>query len=58
MMKISIFRFTNMNSPEFDAIRNYIEQGNRIQMQDKAFKKELKGWMRFNRKHSEKQMTV
>ena len=47
-------RFYKHGTPEFDAIRNYIEQGNRIQMQDKAFKKELKEWMRFNRKHSEK----
>ena len=33
-------RFYKHGTPEFDAIRNYIEQGNRIQMQDKAFKKE------------------
>ena len=28
-------RFYKHGTPEFDAIRNYIEQGNRIQMQDK-----------------------
>lgn len=36
---------------DFDTIATYIYRGNTIQMQDEAFKKELKEWMRYNKKH-------
>lgn len=37
----------------FDRAADYIQEGNRLQMNDSAFKSELKSWMRFNRKHTE-----
>lgn len=40
------------DSKEFEMLRNYILQGNKIQMSDSSFKEELKHWMRFNRKHT------
>lgn len=45
--------FHKRGSRDFEIIRTYIEEGNRTQMRDKAFKEELKKWMRFNKKHSE-----
>ena len=45
--------FHKRGSRDFEIIRAYIEEGNRIQMRDEAFKEELKKWMRFNKKHSE-----
>lgn len=33
---------------EIDAVRDFIVQGNRIQMADPAFVRELKNWIRFN----------
>lgn len=41
-------------SVEFEKLHRYIGQGNEIQMSDSSFKKELKHWMRFNRKHEQK----
>ncbi|NCC09903.1 MAG: nitroreductase [Bacteroidia bacterium] len=35
---------------EYQLLSRYIELGNEIQMRDKAFKKELTSWMRFNKK--------
>ncbi len=49
---VNIYFYENGLS-EFDSIKAYIEKGNRSQMKDKEFKKELKSWMRFNKKHSE-----
>ncbi|MCD7973300.1 MAG: nitroreductase [Candidatus Azobacteroides sp.] len=45
--------FYENGTARFDSIKRYVESGNRIQMKDKAFKTELKEWMRFNKKHSE-----
>jgi len=49
---INIYYYRN-GSPEFDSIANYIIRGNIQQMQDEAFRKELKSWMRFNKKHQD-----
>jgi hypothetical protein len=38
-----------VNSPSANILTEYIMKGNEIQMNDKAFKKELTAWMRFNR---------
>lgn len=38
-------------SDSFDLLKNYIVSGNTIQLRDKAFKNELKNWMRYNRSH-------
>jgi len=46
-------RFYKNGAPDYDTITNYIVRGNTIQMQDKAFKDELKSWMRFNKKHQD-----
>lgn len=43
--------FYRKGTQEFDSITNYVLRGNTEQMQDKTFKKELRGWMRFNKKH-------
>ena len=32
----------------FNTLKSYVEKGNQIQMNDKAFKNELLGWIRFN----------
>ncbi|MCC8187302.1 MAG: nitroreductase [Bacteroides sp.] len=45
-------RFYENGTAEFDTLRSYVEQGNRLQMRDEAFKKELKEWMRYNRKQT------
>jgi hypothetical protein len=34
--------------PEIDAVRDYVVEGNRLQMSDPAFVQELKDWIRFN----------
>lgn len=47
------FYFFENDSPQFEALRPYILEGNKRQMNDQAFKEELKSWMRFNKKHSE-----
>lgn len=46
---VSIYFYEN-GTTEFDQIKSYVEEGNRIQMRDQAFKRELKDWMRFNKK--------
>ena len=38
---------------QFNDIEQYVLQGNMRQMQNKAFKAELKSWMRFNKKHQD-----
>lgn len=38
---------------QFNDIEQYVLQGNTYQMQNKAFKAELKSWMRFNKKHQD-----
>ena len=42
--------FYQNGTSHFDSVLNYVVKGNAIQMQDKAFKDELKSWMRFNKK--------
>lgn len=49
---VSIHFYKN-GTPDYDTITGYILKGNIIQMQDKAFKDELKSWMRFNKKHQD-----
>jgi hypothetical protein len=46
--------FYKNGTQEFDTISTYVFRGNTIQMQDKAFKDELREWMRYNRKHQDK----
>ena len=41
----------NTASPEANIITQKITEGNNIQMNDTAFKRELIDWMRFNKKH-------
>lgn len=41
-------------SSEFDTIKYYVQRGNAIQMNDKAFKDELKSWMRLNKGDQDK----
>ena len=38
---------------QFNDIEQYVLQGNTNQMQNEAFKAELKSWMRFNKKHQD-----
>ena len=38
---------------QFNDIEQYVIQGNTRQMQNEAFKAELKSWMRFNKKHQD-----
>ena len=38
---------------QFNDIEQYVFQGNTHQMQNEAFKAELKSWMRFNKKHQD-----
>ena len=38
---------------QFNDIEQYVLQGNTRQMQNEAFKAELKSWMRFNKKHQD-----
>lgn len=45
--------FYEKGSPEFDTIAQYVFRGNLLQMQDKAFKNELRSWMRYNKKHQD-----
>ncbi len=52
---IGVYFFPS-GSPEFTRIRAYVLRGNRIQMTDKAFKKELLEWIRFNAKQVGKTM--
>lgn len=44
------FYFMEIGSPLADTLTQYISKGNEIQMNDKAFKRELMDWMRFNKK--------
>lgn len=41
------------DSENFDLITGLILEGNRIQMENKAFVKELRGWMRLNKQHQD-----
>ena len=50
---INMYFYKN-GTQEFDSIANYVFRGNTIQMQDKAFKEELRNWMRYNKKHQDK----
>jgi len=45
------FHIYKSGTPEFDSIATYIYRGNTLQMQNKAFKEELRNWMRYNKKH-------
>lgn len=37
----------------FNLLREYVAEGNLLQMSNRAFLEELKSWMRYNKKHSE-----
>lgn len=50
--EVRFYAFQNGTS-DFEILRKYILEGNNRQMNDTAFKDELKSWMRFNKKHSE-----
>lgn len=43
----------NRQSPEFERLTQYVMDGNRVQMNDAAFKSELLAWIRFNKKQAE-----
>lgn len=43
--------FYETGTQHFDTIANFVFRGNALQMQDEAFKKELREWMRYNKKH-------
>ena len=47
--------FYERGTPAFDAIAELISRGNSLQMQDDAFKAELRSWMRYNKKHRDAQ---
>ena len=47
--------FYERGTPAFDAIAELIYRGNSLQMQDDAFKTELRSWMRYNKKHRDAQ---
>lgn len=47
------FYFTEIGTPLTDTITRYVIKGNKIQMDDIAFKNELLSWMRFNKKQVE-----
>ena len=46
-IKVHLF---HKNSAGFFILRDLVEEGNVVQMKDAAFKKELLGWIRFNKK--------
>lgn len=46
-------RFFARGSSEFNKIATLIYEGNRIQMEDSAFRAELKQWMRYNKHHQD-----
>lgn len=39
-------------SDTYNTLKEFIRKGNEVQMNDPAFKEELKSWMRYNKKHS------
>lgn len=41
------------NTTEFEQLTDFVLQGNKLQMNNKAFKDELLSWIRFNKKHAE-----
>ena len=45
--------FRSRQTKQFNDIEQYVLQGNTRQMQNEAFKAELKSWMRFNKKHQD-----
>ena len=47
--------FYERGTPAFNAIAELIYRGNSLQMQDDAFKAELRSWMRYNKKHRDAQ---
>ncbi len=47
------FYLHERESKMYEALSGFIYKGNEIQMQNKAFKKELISWIRFNKKHVE-----
>ena len=50
---IKIYFYEN-GTPDFDSISGCVLKGNTVQMQDEAFRAELKSWMRYNKKHQDK----
>lgn len=47
------YYFYENGSTEFDTISKFVFRGNSLQMQNEAFKNELKSWMRYNKKHQD-----
>ena len=43
--------FYKQNTADFDTISSFVYKGNTIQMENEDFKKELRQWMRYNKKH-------
>lgn len=41
-------------NPKFNQLAQYVMEGNVVQMNDDAFRKELLSWIRFNRKHAQR----
>lgn len=46
--------FYKNGTVQFDSIASLVTEGNVMQMQNKDFTRELKSWMRFNKKHQDK----
>lgn len=47
------FHIFDKNSPAFETITEFLLRGNSRQMNNAAFKNELKSWMRYNKKHQD-----
>lgn len=45
--------FFRRGSSEFERIASLIYEGNRLQMENSAFRTELQGWMRYNKRHQD-----
>lgn len=48
------YYFYENGSAEFDTISKFVFRGNSLQMQNEAFKNELKSWMRYNKTHQDR----
>lgn len=45
--------FFRIGSPEYEIISNMVYRGNSLQLNNRAFKRELQHWMRYNKKHQD-----
>ena len=45
--------FYKQDTPDFNTISSFVYKGNTIQMENEAFTKELKQWIRYNKKHQD-----